>query len=67
MFGRLGASLRDDRIRAISWRYFVSNGLDGVLTYISLVIGTYLTDVTGRVTVTEIDVGAAEGLTTSGI
>ncbi|RDZ36169.1 hypothetical protein C5B89_14570 [Haloferax sp. Atlit-47N] len=67
MFGRLGALLRDDRVRAISRRYFVSNGFDGALTCIGLVIGAYLTGVTDGVTVVEIGVGAAVGLTTSGV
>ncbi len=63
----VGALLRDDRVRAISRRYFVSNGFDGALTCIGLVIGAYLTGVTDGVTVVEIGVGAAVGLTTSGV
>ncbi|AFK20526.1 hypothetical protein E6P09_12500 [Haloferax mediterranei ATCC 33500] len=67
MFGRLVSLLREDSVRAISRRYFVSNGFDGALTCIGLVIGAFLTGVTDGVTVVKIGLGAAVGLTTSGV
>ncbi|MFC7201971.1 VIT1/CCC1 transporter family protein [Haloferax namakaokahaiae] len=54
-------------VRAISRRYLVSNGFDGALTCIGVVIGAFLTGVTDGATVVKIGLGAAIGLTTSGV
>ncbi|KAB1193986.1 hypothetical protein GJR96_11285 [Haloferax sp. MBLA0076] len=59
--------LRQDSVRAISRRYLVSNGFDGALTCIGIVVGAFLTGVTDGVTVVKIGLGAAVGLTTSGV
>ncbi|WP_416841130.1 VIT1/CCC1 transporter family protein [Haloferax sp. DFSO52] len=61
------AVLQQERVRAISRRYLVSNGFDGALTCIGIVIGSFLTGVTDGTIVVKIGVGAAIGLTTSGV
>ncbi|MCX2817825.1 MAG: putative membrane protein (TIGR00267 family) [Methanobacteriota archaeon] len=50
----------------ISRRYFVSNGFDGALTSVGIVVGAYLSGVPDGFTVVKIGVGAAVGLGTSG-
>jgi predicted membrane protein (TIGR00267 family) len=64
---RLGALLRDGDVRAIARRYFVSNGFDGTLTCIGLVVGAVLSGVPDGLTVVKIGVGAAVGLCTSAV
>ena len=64
---RLVVLLRQERVKAISRRYLVSNGFDGALTCIGLVIGAFLTGVSDGTTVVKIGLGAAVGLTTSGV
>jgi predicted membrane protein (TIGR00267 family) len=59
--------LTDEDVRSIARRYFVSNGFDGVLTGIGVVVGAYLSGVTDGITVVKIGVGAAVGLSTSGV
>ena len=61
-----------DRLRAVelgplSRRYFVSNGFDGALTCVGLVVGALLSGVTDGVTVLRVGLGAAVGLATSGV
>ncbi|WP_224450058.1 VIT1/CCC1 transporter family protein [Haloprofundus salilacus] len=50
----------------ISRRYFISNGFDGTLTAIGVVIGAFLSGIPEGVTVAKIGVGATIGLGTSG-
>lgn len=57
----------DDEVLAISRRYFVSNGFDGTLTSIGIVVGAVLTGVSDGSTVIAIGVGAAVGLGTSAL
>ncbi|WP_276282336.1 VIT1/CCC1 transporter family protein [Halorussus caseinilyticus] len=57
---------RED-VRSISRRYFISNGFDGTLTSIGVVIGAVLSGVPDGLTVVKIGVGAAVGLGTSGV
>jgi predicted membrane protein (TIGR00267 family) len=64
---RLNALLRDSAVRAIARRYFVSNGFDGTLTCIGLVVGAVLSGVPDGLTVVKIGVGAAVGLCTSAV
>ncbi|KAB1196000.1 MULTISPECIES: VIT1/CCC1 transporter family protein [Haloferax] len=64
---RLVSVLGQEQVRAISRRYFVSNGFDGALTCIGVVIGAFLTGVTDGQIVVKIGLGAAIGLTTSGV
>lgn len=59
--------LDDDDVRSISRRYFISNGFDGTLTSIGVVVGAYLSGVDDGITVFMIGIGAAVGLGTSGV
>ncbi|SER86994.1 VIT1/CCC1 transporter family protein [Natrinema salaciae] len=59
--------LEDDDVRSISRRYFISNGFDGTLTSIGVVVGAYLSGVSDGLTVITIGLGAAVGLGTSGV
>ncbi|MFB6179231.1 MAG: VIT1/CCC1 transporter family protein [Halorientalis sp.] len=52
---------------AISRRYFVSNGFDGTLTSTGIAVGSYLSGVSAGATVFAVGVGAAVGLSTSGV
>lgn len=57
----------DEEVRAISRRYFISNGFDGTLTSIGVGIGSYLSGIPDGVTVFKIGLGAGVGLATSGV
>jgi predicted membrane protein (TIGR00267 family) len=57
---------RED-VRAISRRYFVSNGFDGTLTSIGVIVGAVLSGVPDGLTVVKIGLGAAVGLGTSAV
>ncbi|WP_265109865.1 VIT1/CCC1 transporter family protein [Halosolutus halophilus] len=59
--------LADEDVRSISRRYFISNGFDGTLTSIGIVVGAYLSGVSEGITVVTIGLGAAVGLGTSGV
>ncbi|WP_135827147.1 VIT1/CCC1 transporter family protein [Halorussus ruber] len=59
--------LRHEDVQAISRRYFISNGFDGTLTSIGVVLGAVLSGVPDGVTVVKIGVGAGVGLGTSGV
>ncbi|WP_137290684.1 VIT1/CCC1 transporter family protein [Natronorubrum halophilum] len=59
--------LEDEEVRSISRRYFISNGFDGTLTSIGVVVGAYLSGVADGPTVITIGLGAAVGLGTSGV
>ena len=62
--------LRDrfgERVGPIARRYFVSNGFDGALTGVGVTVGAYLSGVPDGLTVVKIGLGAAVGLTTSGV
>ena len=63
----LGRLLGDEEVRSISRRYFVSNGFDGTLTCIGVVVGAVLSGVPDGVTVVKIGLGAAVGLGTSAV
>jgi predicted membrane protein (TIGR00267 family) len=64
LFRRL---LAKEDILAISRRYFVSNGFDGTLTAIGIVVGAVLSGVPDGATVVKIGLGAAVGLGTSAV
>ncbi|ODR79407.1 hypothetical protein BG842_06975 [Haladaptatus sp. W1] len=64
---RLRQLLRKEDVRSISRRYFISNGFDGTLTSIGIAIGSFLSGVPNGITVFKIGVGAAIGLSTSGV
>jgi len=57
---------RED-VLSISRRYFVSNGFDGTLTSIGVIVGAVLSGVSDGVTVVTIGLGAAVGLGTSAV
>jgi predicted membrane protein (TIGR00267 family) len=59
--------LGDDEVRSISRRYLVSNGFDGALTCVGVVVGAFLTGVPNGLVVVQIGLGAAVGLATSGV
>jgi predicted membrane protein (TIGR00267 family) len=63
----LGRLLADEGVVAISRRYFVSNGFDGTLTAIGIVVGAVLSGVPDGATVVRIGLGAAVGLGTSAV
>jgi predicted membrane protein (TIGR00267 family) len=64
LFGRL---LGKEDVLAISRRYFVSNGFDGTLTSIGVIVGAVLSGVPDGLTVIKIGLGAAIGLGTSAV
>lgn len=57
----------EGRFDAISRRYFISNGFDGTLTSIGIAVGSFLSGVPDGATVVTVGVGAAVGLSTSGV
>ncbi|WP_420183033.1 VIT1/CCC1 transporter family protein (plasmid) [Haloarcula sp. KBTZ06] len=59
--------LGKDDVLAISRRYFISNGFDGTLTCIGIIVGAVLSGVTDGSTVIKIGLGAAVGLGTSAV
>jgi predicted membrane protein (TIGR00267 family) len=61
------AVLADEDVRSISRRYFISNGFDGTLTSIGVVVGASLSGITDGFTVFAIGLGGAVGLGTSGV
>jgi len=63
----LGRLLANEDILAISRRYFVSNGFDGTLTAIGIVVGAVLSGIPDGATVIKIGLGAAVGLGTSAV
>lgn len=64
---RLVRLLGKEEVRAISRRYFVSNGFDGTLTSIGVIVGAVLSGVPDGFTVIKIGLGAAVGLGTSAV
>jgi len=64
---RIRRLLAKEDVRSISRRYFVSNGFDGTLTCIGVVVGAVLSGVPDGATVIKIGLGAAVGLGTSAV
>ena len=64
---RLRHLLGREDVLSIARRYFVSNGFDGTLTSIGLVVGALLSGVPDGATVIKIGLGAAVGLCTSAV
>jgi predicted membrane protein (TIGR00267 family) len=64
---RLTRLLAREDVVAISRRYFISNGFDGTLTSIGIIVGAVLSGVPDGITVIKIGVGAAVGLGTSAV
>ncbi|WP_254841070.1 VIT1/CCC1 transporter family protein [Natronomonas marina] len=59
--------LGKEDVLAISRRYFISNGFDGTLTSIGIVVGAVLSGIPDGLTVIKIGLGAAVGLGTSAV
>ena len=59
--------LGKEDVLAISRRYFISNGFDGTLTSIGIIVGAVLSGVSDGSTVIKIGLGAAVGLGTSAV
>jgi len=57
---------RED-VRSISRRYFISNGFDGTLTCVGIIVGAVLSGIPDGATVIKIGLGAAVGLGTSAV
>jgi predicted membrane protein (TIGR00267 family) len=57
----------NEDVMAISRRYFISNGFDGTLTSIGIIVGAVLSGVPDGITVIKIGLGAAIGLGTSAV
>lgn len=66
-YQRLLRVLGKEDVRSIARRYFISNGFDGTLTSIGVVVGAVLTGVPDGMAVVKIGLGAAVGLTTSAV
>lgn len=64
---RLARLLGSEDVVSIARRYFISNGFDGTLTCIGVVIGAVLSGVPDGITVVKIGLGAAVGLGTSAV
>ena len=64
---RLRSLLGRSDIRSISRRYFISNGFDGTLTCVGIIVGGVLTGIPDGGTVIKIGLGAAVGLGTSAV
>ncbi|SHG94654.1 VIT1/CCC1 transporter family protein [Halobaculum gomorrense] len=64
---RFARTLARDDVRAIARRYFVSNGFDGTLTGIGIVVGAVLSGVPSGTVVIRIGLSAAVGLGTSAV
>jgi predicted membrane protein (TIGR00267 family) len=63
----LRSLLADAKVRSISRRYFVSNGFDGTLTCVGIIVGAVLSGIPDGLTVIKIGLGAAVGLGTSAL
>jgi len=60
-------AIRREEVRAIARRYFVSNGFDGTLTGIGIVVGAVLSGIPNGTVVIRIGLSAAVGLGTSAV
>ncbi|MGQ4555204.1 VIT1/CCC1 transporter family protein [Halobellus sp. GM3] len=63
----LRSLLEREDVLAISRRYFISNGFDGTLTSIGVIVGAVLSGIPDGLTVVKIGLGAAVGLGTSAV
>lgn len=59
--------LRDEETLSIARRYFISNGFDGTLTSVGVIVGAVLSGIPDGSTVIKIGLGAAVGLGTSAV
>ncbi|MFB6112977.1 MAG: VIT1/CCC1 transporter family protein [Halodesulfurarchaeum sp.] len=59
--------LRDEQVRSISRRYFISNGFDGTLTCIGIIVGSFLGGSQTGMEIVRIVGGGTVGLAASGV
>ena len=64
---RVSRLLAKEDVRSISRRYFISNGFDGTLTCVGVVVGAVVSGVPDGLVVVKIGLGAAVGLGTSAV
>ncbi|MFB6120504.1 MAG: VIT1/CCC1 transporter family protein [Halobacteriaceae archaeon] len=61
------ALLRNEEVRSISRRYFISNGFDGTLTCIGIIVGSFLSGNQTGLEIVRIVAGGTVGLAASGV
>jgi len=59
--------LRDEDVRSISRRYFISNGFDGTLTCIGIIVGSFLANDQSAMRIVRVVAGGTVGLAASGV
>ena len=59
--------LRDENVRSISRRYFISNGFDGTLTCIGIIVGSFLGGSQSAMEIVRVVAGGTVGLAASGV
>ncbi|WEL23279.1 VIT1/CCC1 transporter family protein [Candidatus Nanohalovita haloferacivicina] len=67
MLEKIREAWKNEDVRKISRRYFISNGFDGTLTSTGVAVGSFLTGVPSGLTVFKVGIGAGIGLATSGV
>ncbi|CCQ32302.1 Conserved archaeal protein [Halorhabdus tiamatea SARL4B] len=63
----LRETLEDESVRSISRRYFISNGFDGTLTAIGIIVGSFLGGSQSSMEIVRVVVGGTVGLAASGV
>jgi len=59
--------LKDEDVRSISRRYFISNGFDGTLTTIGIIVGSFLGGSQTSMEIVRVVAGGTVGLAASGV
>ena len=59
--------LKDEDVRSISRRYFISNGFDGTLTAIGIIVGSFLGGSQTSMEIVRVVAGGTVGLAASGV
>jgi len=59
--------LKDEDVRSISRRYFISNGFDGTLTTIGIIVGSFLGGSQSSMEIVRVVAGGTVGLAASGV
>jgi len=65
--GNLRELLKDEDVRSISRRYFISNGFDGTLTTIGIIVGSFLGGSQSSMEIVRVVAGGTVGLAASGV
>ncbi|WP_232688782.1 VIT1/CCC1 transporter family protein [Halobacterium zhouii] len=66
-FASLRETLQDEDVRSISRRYFISNGFDGTLTCIGIIVGSFLGGNQSAMEIVRVVAGGTVGLAASGV